>query len=172
MSKRKKHTNPHVGCVPCNATPSKNPVLPALIRAMQEREARASCSLDGETQSCDACQGEYVTTRMDGKRLDEIVGYGRFHLEDLGGSWFLDLGGLKLNLTSTKAVAVDGDLHAGTVTRAGREHACGKRAMTEAERAVVEAAMEWNAKRRDWRAAQSVQFALEAACAAMRKERA
>lgn len=113
----------------------------AMVKFGIVKEARASVSLDGSTQSCDACQREYVTVRLDGKRLDEVVGFGRFHLEDNGGSWFLDLGGLTMNLTSRKAVPIDAtSFEAGTVFQPEKKHTCGLRPITAAEMELVEAA--------------------------------
>ena len=110
--------------------------------SMLKHEAIASISLDGDTHCCMACLGEHVTVRMDGKRLDEIVGYGEFHLEDLGdGVWHPNLGGRSLTLSNGKAVSQDGEFHAGSIAKPGREHVCGKRGMTAAERELVEAAL-------------------------------
>lgn len=134
----------------------------------QWAEAKASVSLDGCTQSCEACQGEYVTVRMDGKRMDEIVGYGRFHLEDNGGSWFLDLGGRMMSLTSKKATPIDGDFHEGTVAAPLRGHTCGRREITAAEAELVEAALE---KAWDVTGSSMIALRLGNACRAVRAER-
>lgn len=105
------------------------------------KEARASVSLDGCTQSCEACNVEGWLARDISEFKKGKLPNAKERVFDAATAWF--------------------DRPA---------HTC-IRGMTEAERELVEAAVRWFDDRLDWKLEHSLMTALKARCEAVRAER-